>query len=93
MVYRFDLTYDEIVNILDVHYKAGSTNGYTILAGIYEMTDFNFMLQFLLPNKVKANITNDVNRLGSNLTTIKRIRFTKFFFIPYWDLRNLIRDH
>ena len=42
MVYRMKLTYDDIVDLLDVKDIAGSTNGYTLLPGIYEITDKTF---------------------------------------------------
>ena len=35
MVYRMDLPYHEIVDILDVKYFVGSTIGYTLSPGIY----------------------------------------------------------
>ena len=44
MVYRLVLTYDEIVEILDVKYIAGSTIGDTLPAGIYEICDINVTL-------------------------------------------------
>ena len=50
MVYRMELNYDEIVDILDRNYIAGSTNGYTIPPGIYEISDLNLMLKHLFPN-------------------------------------------
>ena len=34
VVYRMELTYDEIVDILEVKYIAGSTVGYTLPPGI-----------------------------------------------------------
>ena len=74
------LTYDEIVDILDVKYFAGSTNGYTLSPGIYKSADKKLMLESLLPYKVKLKITIDDNRAKSNLTTIKTIRFTKKIF-------------
>ena len=52
-----ELTYDEIVDILDWKYVAGSTTGYTLPRGIYKITDFNLMLKSLLPKEVKINIT------------------------------------
>ena len=53
IVYGMELTYDEIVDILDVKNIAGSTNGYTLTHGVNEMTDNILMLKSLLPNKVK----------------------------------------
>ena len=82
MVYRLQLTYDEIIDILDVKYIAGSTIGYTLPVGIYEVSDNILMLKYLLPKEVKVNNTIDDIRLKSNLTTNK-IRFAKrsFFYI------------
>ena len=77
MVYRMELTYDEIVEILDVKNIARSTTGYTMPPGVYEIADINSMMKSLLPNKVKAKITIDDFRLKSNPTTDKTIRFTK----------------
>ena len=34
MVYRMELTYDEINDILDVNYIAGPTKGYTLVSVI-----------------------------------------------------------
>ena len=77
MVYRMDLTYDEIVNILDVEYIAGSNIGQTIPTGIYENSDINMMIKSLLPNKVRAFFTINDIRLRSNITTNKTISFIK----------------
>ena len=41
MVCRLQLTYDEIVDILDVKYIPGSPIGYTLPPGLYELTDVN----------------------------------------------------
>ena len=35
MVYRLQLTYDEIVDILDIKYIAGSNRGFTLPPSIY----------------------------------------------------------
>ena len=77
MVYRLQLTYDEIVDILDFKYIPTSTKGCTLVPGIYEVTDINFMLKSLLPEEVKVNLTIDEVRLKSNLSTNKTITFTK----------------
>ena len=84
MVYRMELTYDEIVVILQTKYIVGSTIGYTLPQGKYEISDINLMLKSLLPDQVKVNITIDNIRLKSKLTNNKAIRFTrKSFFIYY----------
>ena len=66
MVYRLQLTYDEIIDTLDVKYIAGSTIGYTLLPGVHKIKDINLMLKSLLPGKVKVNNTIDDIRLKSN---------------------------
>ena len=83
LVYRLHLTYDEIVDILDVKYITGSTKGYALPPGLYEISDISLTLKSLLPKDVRVNITIDNIRLKSILTTNKTIRFTKrpFFHI------------
>ena len=82
MLYRLQLTYGEILDILDVRYVAGSTFAYTSLSYIYENSHIILMFMSLFPNKVKVNIKIDDNRLKSRLTTNKTIRFTeKTFFL------------
>ena len=43
MVYRTELTDDEIVYILDAKYIDGSTIGYTLPPAIYEITDIELI--------------------------------------------------
>ena len=80
MVYRFQLTYDEVIDISDLKYIPTSTIGYTLSPGIYEIIYINLMLKSLLANEVKVNITIDDIRLKSNLTLNKTIKFTKTSF-------------
>ena len=51
MVHRLQLTFDEIVDILNINYVAGSTKGYTLLPGVNKNIDINFMLKSLLPKE------------------------------------------
>ena len=44
MVYRLQLTYHEIMDILNVKNIAGSTIGYTMAIGIYEVIEFSLMV-------------------------------------------------
>ena len=82
-VYRMELTYDGIVDFLDVKYISGSAIGYTLPPGKYDDNKFILMLKSLLPNKVKVNFTIDDIRLRSKLNTNEVIRFTEeSFFIP-----------
>ena len=91
IVYRLQITNDEIVNILVFKYVAGSTKGYTLPPGVYEITDINFMLKALLPNEVELNITIDDVRLKSNLTNNKTIKFTKKS--SFYTLLGFIESH
>ena len=60
---KMELTYDEIVDILDVKDIAGSTMGNTLATGIYGINDNISILKSLLPNKVKVKFTFDNIRL------------------------------
>ena len=86
MVYGMDLTYDEIVHLLNVKYIAGSTRGYTLPPGICETSDKNLIIISLPAEEVELYITIDDIRLKSNLTTQKTIRITQKAFFLY-DIR------
>ena len=66
-VYRMELTYDEIMDVLDKNYFPSRRTGYALPPGIYEISGINKTLELLLPDFVKVNITVDDNRLRSNL--------------------------
>ena len=59
MRYRFQLTYDEIVDILNLKYFPTTTIGYTLPPSLYEIIDINIMLKSFLPKEVKIKITID----------------------------------
>ena len=82
MVYRLQLTYNEIIDKMDVRYFAGPTIGHALPIGIYEISDINLMLKSLLTKDIKLNLTIDDFRQRSNLTTNKTLRFFKkcFFY-------------
>ena len=91
MVYRLQLTYDEVVDVLNNIYVAGSTKGYTLAPDVYEVNDINFMLQCLLPKEVKVNFTIGDVKLKTNLTIKKTIRFTKNSF--FYKILGFIGSH
>ena len=81
MVYRFRLTYDEIIDVLDLKYIPTKRTGYTLNPGIYEVVDLNNTLKYILPGNVKISITIDDIRLKSNLEINQTLIFTeKSFF-------------
>ena len=57
MVYGYQLTYDEILDILDLKYVPTSTIGYTLPLALCEIIDIKLMLKSLLPKEVKVSIT------------------------------------
>ena len=84
MAYRFQLTYDEFIDMIDLKNIPTTTIGYTLPPGVYEVIDIKFMLMSFFRKEVKIKITIDHFKLKSNLTTNKTIRFTKkCFFIQY----------
>ena len=81
LVYRMRLSYDEIMDILDLNYIPTKRTGYSLKPGIYEVVDLNNTLKHILPNNVKVNITIDDIRLKSNLKINQTLIFTeKSFF-------------
>ena len=76
------LSYNEIMNILDLKYNPTKKTGYSLDPGIYEVVDLNNTLKYILPNNVKVNITIDDIRLKSNLKTNQTLIFTErsFFY-------------
>ena len=83
LVYRFQLTYDEIIEILDLNYIPTTIKGYTLPPGIYKISDISLMFKSLLSKDVKVKIKIAEVRPETNLTTSKTIRFTKKTFFLY----------
>ena len=81
LVYRMRLSYDEIMDILDLKYIPTKRTGYSLNSGIYEVVDLNNTLKYILPDNVRVNITIDDIRLKSNLKINQTLIFTeKTFF-------------
>ena len=53
LVYRFQLTYEEIINKLDLKFFPTKRIGYSLCPGIYEIVDLNNTLKYILPDNVK----------------------------------------
>ena len=71
LVYRMQLTYDEIIDILDLKRIPTKRMGHSLSPGIYEADDLNNTLKNILPDNVKVSVTiNDIS-LKSNLKIIK----------------------
>ena len=81
LVYRMRLSYDEIMDTLDLKYIPTKRTGYSLNPGICEVDDLNNTLKYILPDDVKVRVTIDDIRLKSNLKTNQTIIFTeKSFF-------------
>ena len=82
LVYRMRLSYDEIMDILDLKYIPTKRTGYSLNPGIYEVVDLNNNLKHILPDNVKINIAIDDIRLKSNLKINQTLIFTErsFFY-------------
>ena len=57
MVYRLELTYSELTEILDTKYIAASPSGCAFPPSSYEIKDLILMLYSLPPVDVKVNVT------------------------------------
>ena len=83
MVYRFQLTYDEVTDILDLKDTPTKRIGYSIPTGMYEIIDIDFIFKNLLLKEVKVDIKIDDVRLKSNLNFYQTSIFTKNSFFRY----------
>ena len=77
------LTYDEILDKLDLNYIPTKGTGYSLNPGFYEMVDLNNTLKNSLPNNMKVGVTIDDARLKSNLKTNQTLIFTKKSFLHH----------
>ena len=77
LVYRMRISYDEIMDILDLKYIPTKRTGYSLDPGISEVDDLNNTLKHILPDNVKVNVTIDDIRLKSNLKINQTLIFTE----------------
>ena len=81
LVYRFKLTYDEIMYILYFKYIPTKRTGYSIEPNIYNVVDLNKTLKNILPDNVKINISIDDRKYKTDLKINQTLIFTnKSFF-------------
>ena len=62
LVYRMQLPYDEIIDILDKKFIPTKRTGYSLPPRIYKVSHIDLMLKSLLPNDVKVSNTIDNNK-------------------------------
>ena len=81
LVYRMRLSYDEIMDILDLKYIPTKRMGYSIEPNVYNVVDLNKTLKNILPNNVKINVTIDERKYKTDLKINQTLIFTnKSFF-------------
>ena len=81
LVYRMQLTYDEIMDILDLKYILTKRTGYSLNRGVYKVVDLNNTSKHILPESVIVSVTIDDVRLKSILKNYQTLIFTnKSFF-------------
>ena len=91
MVYRFQLTYNEIIDVLDLKYIPTKRTGFSPNPGIYEVVDLNNTLNYILPDNVKISVTIDDVRLKSNLKINQTLIFTEKSF--FYTILGFTRSH
>ena len=80
------------MDILDIKYLQSERTSYTLPVGIYELSDINKTLEYLLPDIVKEIITIDGIRLGSGLNTNHTLIFSrKSIYKQNWVLLDHIQ--
>ena len=80
LVYRMQLTYDEIINILDLKYISTKRMGFSIEPNIYNVVDLNKTLKNILPNNVKIDVTIDERKYKTDLKFNQTLIFTNKSF-------------
>ena len=75
------LTYDEIIDILDLKYISTKRIGYSIEPNIYDVDDLNKTSKNILPSNIYINITIDERKYKTDLKINQTLIFTnKSFF-------------
>ena len=77
MVYRFQLTFDEIMDLLDLKYIPTKKTVCSLPLRIYEVIDINNILKYILLDNVKVKVTSDDVRLKTNLKTVQTLILIK----------------
>ena len=85
LVYRMQLTYDEIIDILGFKYIPTKRTGYSLNPGKYGVVDLNNPLKHILHDNVKVSVTIDDIILKSSLKFNQTLIFKKKIFLyNFW---------
>ena len=85
------LTYNEIIDIIDLKYIPTKRTGNSSNPRIYEVVETNNTLKYILPDNVRVNVTIDNVRLKSNLKANQILLFTEKSF--FYVFLGLTRSH
>ena len=91
MVHRRQLTYDEIIYILDFKYIPTKRTGYSIKPNIYNVIDLIINLKNFPPENVKISVTIDEKKHKSNLKINQTLTFTNKSF--FYTILGFIQSH
>ena len=91
LVYRMQLTYDEIIDILDLKYIPTKRKGYSVEPNIYNVVDLNKTLKNILPSNVKIDITIDERKYKTDLKINQTLIFTNKSF--FYTILGFTRSH
>ena len=80
LVYGMQLTYNEIIDTLELEYVPTKRIGYSLNPDVYDVDDLNNAFKNILPDKVKVTITIDDIRIKSNIKIIQTLIFTEKSF-------------
>ena len=91
LVYRMRLSYDELMDILDLKYISTKRIGFSIEPNIYNIVDLNNTLENILPNNVKIDITIDERKYKTDLKINQTLIFTNKSF--FYTILGFTRSH
>ena len=90
LVYRMQLTHNEIIDILDLEYIP-TKKGYSLNPSIHEVEGLNNTMKRILPDNVKVDVTIDDIRSQSILKNNQTLIFTEKSI--FYTIFGFIRSH
>ena len=91
LVYRMQLNYDEIIDVLDLKYIPTKRTGYTLEPDIYNVDDLNNILKYILPDNVKISVSIDEKKYKTDLEINQTLIFTNKSF--FYTILGFTRSH
>ena len=85
------LTYDEIIDVLELKYIPTKRTGYSLKPNIYQISYINKSIKNILPDNVKKDVTIDEQILKSNIKNDQTLIFTDKSF--FYTILGFTRSH